>query len=263
MSADWITPRDDLFSKPHAVSSRFVARPDGKPVPTFPGRATSERKFVDLVVEALEGDGCFSGYASLFGRVDLGRDVVERGAFVKSLRTRGPTGIRMLFQHDPNQPIGTWTELREDARGLYVRGRLTEGVSRSQEVLRLMRGGALDGLSIGFRAMRAKNDSATGVRRILEADLWEISIVTFPMLPGARIERVKGFGGRKRPLPTTRQFERWLTREAGLTRDDARAVIAKGFAPLIRERDATRNTPDGIVKLIREATEVINGKDPS
>jgi HK97 family phage prohead protease len=262
MGADWITRRDDLYSKRHTASSCFVARPDGKPVPTFPGRATSERKFVDLVVEELEGDGCFSGYASLFGRVDLGRDVVESGAFAKSLRTRGPGGIRMLFQHDPREPIGIWTELKEDARGLYVRGRLTEGVSRSQEVLRLMRGGALDGLSIGFRAVRAKNDSASGVRRILEADLWEISIVTFPMLPDARIERVKGLG-RKRPLPTTRQFERWLTQQAGLTRDDARAVIAKGFATLIRERDATRSSPDGILKLIREATEMINGKDLS
>jgi uncharacterized protein len=262
MGADWITRRDDVSEKRHAASSRFVARPEGKPVPTFPRRAARERKFVDLVVEELEGDGSFSGYASLFGRVDLGRDVVERGAFAKSLRTRGAAGIRMLFQHDPNQPIGTWSELREDARGLYVRGRLMEGVSRSQEVLKLMRGGALDGLSIGFRAVRAKNDSATGVRRILEADLWEISVVTFPMLPGARIERVKGFGW-KPPLPTIRQFERWLIREAGLTRDDARAVIAKGFATLVRERDAVRNIPDGIVELIRETTRMVNGKDLS
>ncbi|GLS32920.1 hypothetical protein SAMN04488498_108124 [Mesorhizobium albiziae] len=219
-----------------------------------------ERKFVDLVVEELEPNGSFSGYASLFGRVDLGRDVVERGAFAKSLRTRGAAGIRMLFQHDPNQPIGAWTEVREDARGLFVRGRLTEGVNRSREVLNLMRGGALDGLSIGFRTVRAKNDAAAGVRRILEADLWEISVVTFPMMPGARVEKIKGFG-RGRALPTTREFERWLTRDAGLTRGDARAVIAKGFASLVRERDAARNTPDGIVAMIRAATRMINGKD--
>ena len=97
------------------------------------------------------------------------------------------------------------------------------------------------------------------MRRILEADLWEISVVTFPMLPGARVESIKGGGARS--LPTTREFERWLTRDAGLTRGDARAVIAKGFANLVRERDAARNTPGGIVEMIRAATRMINGKD--
>lgn len=219
-----------------------------------------ERKFVNLVLDEVEPDGSFSGYASLFGSVDLGRDVVERGAFAKSLRTRGAAGIRMLFQHDPNEPIGTWTELKEDARGLFVRGRLTDGVGRSREVLNLMRGGALDGLSIGFRTVKARNDGAAGVRRILEADLWEISVVTFPMLPGARVEKVKGFGAR-RALPTTREFERWLTRDAGLTRSDARTVIAKGFAILMRERDAAQDTPGSLVETIRKAARIINGKE--
>jgi HK97 family phage prohead protease len=156
-----------------------------------------EHKFVDLVLDEVEADGSFTGYASLFGKVDLGKDAVERGAFANSLRSRGAAGIRMLFQHDPGEPIGTWTEVREDARGLYVRGRLARDVRRAREVLSLMRSGALDGLSIGFRTVKARRDPATGVRRILEADLWEISIVTFPMLPEARIEMVKS--GRKRP----------------------------------------------------------------
>lgn len=152
----------------------------------------SERKFVDVVLDRVEPDGAFRGYASLFGEVDLGRDAVERGAFAASLARRGAAGIRMLYQHDPAEPIGTWTELREDRRGLFVRGRLATDVARAREVLSLMRAGALDGLSIGFRTVRARRDAATGVRRILEADLWEISVVTFPMLPGARIEAVKG-----------------------------------------------------------------------
>jgi hypothetical protein len=159
-----------------------------------------EHKFVDLVLDEVEADGSFTGYASLFGKVDLGKDAVERGAFANSLRSRGAAGIRMLFQHDPGEPIGIWTEVREDARGLYVRGRLARDVRRAREVLSLMRSGALDGLSIGFRTVKARRDPATGVRRILEADLWEISIVTFPMLPEARIEMVKS--GRKRsPKP--------------------------------------------------------------
>ena len=210
-----------------------------------------ERKFVGLVLDEVEADGVFSGYASLFGRVDLGKDVVEKGAFAASLKARGAAGIRMLFQHDPAEPIGVWSEIREDARGLFVRGRLTKDVARAREVLSLMRGGALDGLSIGFRAVRAKSDPRSGVRRILEADLWEISVVTFPMLPDARVDMVKG----RRRLPTTREFESWLTRDAGLTRGEARCVIAKGFATLLRGRDAAPG--DGLTDRIRDATRMM------
>lgn len=215
-----------------------------------------ERKLVDLVLDEVEADGSFSGYASLFGKVDLGKDAVERGAFAKCLRTRGASGIRMLFQHDPNEPIGAWTEIREDARGLFVRGQLARDVRRAREVLSLMRGGALDGLSIGFRAVKARRDPATGIRRIIEADLWEISVVTFPMLPEARIETVKGTRGKR--LPTIREFECWLTRDAGLSRSDARAVIAKGFASLVRGREAVPGSPKDLAERIREATHIIN-----
>ena len=155
----------------------------------------NERKFARLGQARVEADGTFSGYASLFGRVDLGKDIIERGAFARSLRDRGAKNIRMLFQHDPNEPIGVWTEIKEDARGLFVRGRLTTEVERAREVLSLMRGGALDGLSIGFRTVRARKDADAGVRRVIEADLWEISVVTFPMLPEARVDAVKGTGG--------------------------------------------------------------------
>lgn len=154
-----------------------------------------DTKQVALALTRVDERGEFSGYASLFGETDLAQDVVERGAFVRSLAKRGASGIRMLFQHDPNQPIGVWTAISEDTRGLFVKGKLTEGVGRSAEVLSLMRAGALDGLSIGFRTVRARPDKAKGVRRILEADLWEISVVTFPMLPGARVAVVKGRDG--------------------------------------------------------------------
>jgi HK97 family phage prohead protease len=211
----------------------------------------TERKFAGAALAQVEPDGTFSGYASLFGKVDLGKDVVEAGAFAASLKRRGAGGIRMLYQHDPAEPIGAWTEIREDARGLFVRGRLATEVARAREVLSLMRQGALDGLSIGFRTVRARSEAASGVRRILEADLWEISVVTFPMLPGARVESVKGEHG----LPTVRQFETWLTRDAGLTRGEARTVIAKGFAALLRRRDA--RTGNGLAETIREATRMI------
>ncbi|MDS1134609.1 HK97 family phage prohead protease [Nitratireductor indicus] len=213
-----------------------------------------ERKFAGLDIEAVETDGTFSGYASLFGRVDLGRDAVERGAFARSIERRGAGGIRMLFQHDPAEPIGVWEEVREDARGLFVRGRLALGVTKAREVRELMRDHALDGLSIGFRTVRARTEAKTGVRRILEADLWEISVVTFPMLPEARVDTVKTVRNGV-PLPTAREFERWLTRDAGLTRREARVVIAKGFAALSRERDAApgENANGQLAALIRRA----------
>lgn len=195
-----------------------------------------ETKLLSLDVEDVAADGSFYGYASLFGEVDLGNDCVNKGAFAKALSERRPLNIRMLYQHDPNQVIGTWTKIIEDAKGLYVEGKLTQGVERADEVLRLLQEGALDGLSIGFQTKRAKKDAQTGVRHILEADLWEISIVTFPMLPSARIESTKHID-----LPTTRTFERWLMRDAGFSRSQAKTIIAKGFANLQGAREAANH----------------------
>ena len=149
------------------------------------------KKFANLTLSGVTGEGRFSGYASVFGEVDLGKDAIAPGAFAQSLARRGAGGVRMLFQHDPGEPLGAWKTIREDARGLYVEGLLSPGVARAREVHMLMRAGALDGLSIGFQTVKARTDGKTGVRRILEADLWEISIVTFPMLPSARVSNVK------------------------------------------------------------------------
>ena len=132
-------------------------------------------------------DGRIEGYACLFERVDLGRDVIARGAFAHSLAQRGVGGVRLLYQHDPAEPIGVWHEIREDALGLYVRGELALDVKRAREVMNLVRVGALDGLSIGFKAVSARTDPRSRVRRIARIDLWEVSIVTFPMQPDARI----------------------------------------------------------------------------
>lgn len=136
-------------------------------------------------------DGLVTGYASLFGRPDLGRDVVAPGAFARSLRARGAAGVRMLFQHDPAEPVGVWLDIREDARGLRVAGRLNPAVRRARELDALIRQGALDGLSIGFRPVSAAPDRA-GYRHLRAVDLWEISLVTFPLLPGARLDRPLG-----------------------------------------------------------------------
>ena len=158
-----------------------------------PGPA--EAKFVADALVRVDTAGQFEGYASLFNLPDLCKDVVEPGAFATSLARRGPRGIKLLWQHDPSEPIGQWLLLREDARGLFVRGRLSLAVARAREIHALMRDGAVDGLSIGFRTVKARTDPRSGYRRLVEIDLWEVSIVTFPLLPQARVSAVKT-GGR-------------------------------------------------------------------
>lgn len=204
-----------------------------------------ERKFAPARIDTVRTDGTFEGYASLFGHADLGGDIVAPGAFADSLAARGVAGIRMLWQHDPDMPIGRWLELREDETGLFVRGKLTEGVARAREVRDLMRDGAVDGLSIGYRTVAARKDAAGG-RRLIKVDLWEISVVTFPMLPDARIRAVKGG-----VLPSERDFERWLRRDVGLSRSQSRLVVAKGYRALAVTRDADGLQPAEAKALMR------------
>ena len=139
----------------------------------------------------IHADGLVEGYASLFGELDQAWDMVMPNAFARTLRLRGPRRVPMLFQHDPAEPIGVWLELREDHRGLLARGRLIPKVARARELHALLKAGGIDGLSIGFRAVRARIDPKTRIRRLFDVDLWEISLVTFPLLTGARVHAMK------------------------------------------------------------------------
>ncbi len=136
----------------------------------------------------------FEGYAALFETEDGGRDIILRGAFRDTLARRGASAVKLLYQHDTTQPIGVWLSITEDAHGLKVRGRLMPEIARAREILAMMRAGALDGLSIGFRAVQGRRDQRSGIRRLAAVDLWEISLVTFPMQPGARVTRVAAPG---------------------------------------------------------------------
>jgi len=136
---------------------------------------------------AITDDGVFSGYASIFGKIDQGGDVVMPGAFKKTLSKRGAPNVRMLFQHDPKEPIGHWLNIVETDVGLKVTGRLISAVGRGAELVALIQEGAIDGLSIGFKTVRASQRAGSAARKLYEVDLWEISIVAFPMLDVARI----------------------------------------------------------------------------
>ena len=130
------------------------------------------------------------GYASRFGLPDQGGDIVAKGAFGASLARLAVKGdkVRMLWQHDPTKPIGVWDEIREDATGLWVKGRLLSEVTLAREAATLIEAGAIDGLSIGYRTIRAEKDQK-GRRVLSEVELWEVSLVTFPMLPEAKLGR--------------------------------------------------------------------------
>lgn len=144
-----------------------------------------ETKFMALDADAADG-ATLGGYGSRFGEADQNGDIVEAGAFAASLARLKAAGrsVKMLWQHDPAQPIGVWGEVAEDPIGLRVSGRLITEVAKGAEAAALLAAGAIDGLSIGYRTIRA--EKAGKGRRLIELDLWEVSLVTFPMLPSAR-----------------------------------------------------------------------------
>ena len=161
------------------------------PPPRDPGL---EMKYTALNSLTETGEvGRLRGYASRFGEADQSGDVVERGAFSASLERLAKAGrqVKLLWQHDPARPIGVWRQVSENKTGLWVAGEVLTELQLGREAAVLMRAGAIDGLSIGYRVIRAEQNRETGGRRLLEVDLWEVWLVTFPMLPTARVEADK------------------------------------------------------------------------
>ena len=129
----------------------------------------------------------FAGYAAIFDRPDRGGDVVRPGAFAGALK-RGPRAVPLLWQHEAGRPIGRIEYLREDRRGLRVIARLSES-GAGREAAALLKEGAVSGLSFGYRVREA---SGANPRELTDLDLVEVSLVTFPMQPKARVHAVRG-----------------------------------------------------------------------
>ncbi|MBD8893500.1 HK97 family phage prohead protease [Roseibium litorale] len=146
--------------------------------------ARQQKRAEDL----LSGRIPVTGYASLFEQLDGAGDIIRRGAFQRSLETRGSGGLAILWQHDPAAPIGIWTSLREDRVGLRVSGYLLKDVEQAREAAVLISAGVATGLSIGFKARRSFRSTGRGPRILTDIDLWEVSIVTFPQAEGARVQ---------------------------------------------------------------------------
>jgi len=191
--------------------------------------------------------GTFEGYGSVFGNKDLGNDVIERGAFLKSLKKRKPQNVKLLYQHKSDMPIGVFDEIREDNHGLVVKGRLALKTQAGAEAYELLKMGALDGLSIGFRVNpKEVSYDKRGNRRIIkEVDLMEVSLVTFPMNPQATVRSVKG------EEISIREWENGLRDAFNLSRSEAK-VGAKAVTDAFSQREVGSNAE--LVDAIKNLT---------
>ena len=209
-------------------------------------------------VKQLTENGEFEGYASIYGNVDLGGDIVQAGAFDESLRKRGADKVKMLLHHDTRRVIGVWDQIYSDTRGLFVKGHLLKGVQDGRETYELLKAGALDSLSIGYRTQDYSYDRDNEVRTIIKAELMETSVVTFAMNEQAMINAVKGEQG----IDTVRKFEQFLREEGGFSAKSAKCIAAGGFKSDLRDEadkqldlrdEANTNCADNISALNRLA----------
>jgi HK97 family phage prohead protease len=170
------------------------------------------------------------GYGSIYDYVDSQKDVVVRGAFTKSLNARKPV---MLWQHDQASPIGVWDVAEETDKGLLMRGRILD-TTLGNDAYKLAKAGAIKGLSIGYTPKRQEFDRDKGTRKLLEVELHEVSLVTFPANDRAKVTRVKSEDG---ALMTERAFEEFLRDVGELSQKEAKLVVADGYRALLKHRD--------------------------
>jgi HK97 family phage prohead protease len=200
-----------------------------------------ELKYLSDLKFKADDQGVIEGYGSVFDTVDNGGDIVAPGAFGNSLRSGRK--VKMLMQHDSASIPGVWDEISEDERGLRVKGRLLTKIGKGAEAYELVKAGALDGLSIGYRTIKSMDRN--GRRVIMQADLWEVSLVTFPMNEMARIDAVKAADMDRD------EIERLLTLRAGLSRSVARKLLASGYEGIKDMRGAVDGA-DELAALLRQ-----------
>ncbi|WP_277022239.1 HK97 family phage prohead protease [Paracoccus hibiscisoli] len=203
-------------------------------------------KYAGVTPDVLEENGTIKGYASLFGMKDQGGDVVMPGAFAASLATG--RHIAMLWQHDPAQPIGKWTVVREDEKGLYIEGKLSLKTQRGLEAYEMLKDGIIRGLSIGYRVEKSKRTAAG--RELWKMALWEVSLVTFPMQAEAGVGDVKGEDSNFAIFK--RNVEKFA-RDAGFSAVEAKAAAAGAVTGLSGARDAAdKPSAYDIAEMIRQ-----------
>ena len=198
-----------------------------------------------------EEEGAFEGYASVFEKADLGNDVVKYGAFKKSLRKKGAKAVKLLYQHKSDMPVGVFDSIKEDQHGLYVKGRMALKTQAGRDAFELMKMGALDGLSIGFKPnpKMTHYDKRTKKRVLEEVELMEISLVTFPMNQDARIRQVKGED------VSIREWEKGLRDAFSLSRSESK-MAAKAVHDAFTQRDVEQDAE--LVQAVQNLGKIFN-----
>lgn len=188
-------------------------------------------------VKAVEDDGTFEGFGSVFGNVDSYKEIVAPGAFAESLAGWKAAGRLppVLWQHRSGEPIGPYLSMEEQPIGLHVRGQLlVNDVQRAKEARALMKAKAVNGLSIGFMTREDSYDRVSGIRTLKKVDLWEVSVVTFPANPAAQISSVKSAID---AIETVRDAESFLRDVGRLSNAQAAAFISR-FKSLSGQRES-------------------------
>lgn len=179
---------------------------------------------VGFEIKAVNADGTVEGYGSVFGVKDSYADVIQKGAFDKSIKEHKSVKSMpaMLWQHDAGQPIGIWTDMVEDSNGLKLSGKLAMETVKGKEAHALLKMGAINGLSIGFMTKQSNYDEKSEIRTLTEVELWEVSLVTFPANTKARVTQVKSTD----EINTLKDAERVL-RDSGFSKQDAVSFVSR------------------------------------
>lgn len=211
----------------------------------------------DFDVKAVTDDGKFNGYGSVWDVVDSYKEIVAKGAFTDSLAELEAKGrpVPILWQHRSSEPIGGWSNLKEDDRGLFGEGQiLLDAGEMEKRAHAHMKARTVTGLSIGYWVRESSYDEKTGIRTLTKLDLVEISLVTFPANDDARVEAVK-FKLAHGELPTDREFEKFL-RDAGFSKSRAAGVVGHGLSELRRRESARDET---ITPALKGLSDTLSG----
>lgn len=211
---------------------------------------------IEWETKAFSDTGTFEGYAAVFGNVDLGGDVIERGAF-KEFQKNSDGRVIICNQHNRRDPIGS-AEVSQDDKGLRFKGGLVLEAPSARTCYALMKAKVLTGMSIGYDVLEGGGKILeSGVRQLKAIKLWEISPVTFGMNPLAGITDVKHLQALSAgQLPTLPEFEAFL-REAGFSKTQAVAIAGKGLSSLLRSESGS--TSKGIAQAIKAASAALSG----
>ncbi|AXY56635.1 HK97 family phage prohead protease [Acinetobacter chinensis] len=214
---------------------------------------------VPLNIKSVSDTGEFEGYASVFDVVDSYGDVVVKGAFKSTLESWSKRNDLppVLWQHKMSEPIGPFTEMKEDDHGLFVRGKLLiEEDPLAKRAHAHMKAGSVKGMSIGYMVVDAEYHKQEDLYYLKEIDLWEVSIVTFPANTDAKITEVKT-ALQKGDIPSPTTVEKALRDVMGFSRKQAKAFMAKGYCALDSQRDA--ESQDEALQSFKDLTAFLRG----